>query len=53
MRYGRVNKYMDDFDVKENMLFFLCGNSEMVSEIYDKLIEKKVFQENIFTEIFF
>ena len=53
IKKGRVNQFVKNLMVEENMLFFLCGNSLMVSQIYDDLLNKKVKQEKIFTEIFF
>ena len=53
VKKGRINQFLTNLTVDENMLFFLCGNSLMVSEIYDDLINKKVKQEKIYTEIFF
>ena len=37
---GRINKYLENLTLNENMLF-LCGNSQMVSDIYDILVSKK------------
>ena len=53
IKKGRMNKYLENLTLNENMLFFLCGNSQMVSDIYDILVSKKIGQKNIFTEIFF
>ena len=53
IKKGRINQFLNDIKIDENMLFFLCGNSLMVSEIYDELLIKNVKQEKIFTEIFF
>ena len=50
---GRMNNYLNEIKISENNLFFLCGNSRMVSEVYDVLVSKEVSQKNIFTEIFF
>jgi ferredoxin/flavodoxin---NADP+ reductase len=50
---GRMNNYLNEIKTSENNLFFLCGNSRMVSEVYDVLVSKEVSQKNIFTEIFF
>jgi ferredoxin--NADP+ reductase len=50
---GRVNNYLKNLTFDENMIFFLCGNSKMVSDIYDILVSKKISQKNIYTEIFF
>lgn len=52
---GRINKYFDEImkDYNKNQLFFLCGNSLMVSEIHELLIKKQIDNDKIFTEIFF
>ncbi len=52
--YGRISKNFDMIkDQDKNSFVFLCGNSLMVTEIYDKLINNNFKSENIFTEIFF
>ena len=53
IKRGRIDQFLLNLNINENMLFFLCGNSLMVSSIYDQLLNKKVKQEKIFTEIFF
>lgn len=53
IKQGRVNTFLNEIQFEEDMLFFLCGNSLMVSEIYDELLAKKIEQNKIFTEIFF
>ena len=53
MVQGRINKFVEKIEVNTDMLFFLCGNSLMVSELYDILLQKKIKQDKIFTEIFF
>lgn len=50
---GRINQFLNTLDINKNMLFFLCGNSLMVSDLYDDLLNKNVKQDRIFTEIFF
>lgn len=50
---GRINQFVEKLEVNSKMLFFLCGNSLMVSELYDILLQKKIKQDKIFTEIFF
>jgi ferredoxin-NADP reductase len=51
---GRIT---DNFDIikneSRNSYFFLCGNSMMVSEVYDKLIDTGFSSNRIFTEVFF
>ena len=54
---GRVNKqlekleYINDY---ENAIYMICGNSYMISDVYDILVnEKKINPNNIITESFF
>ena len=42
---------MEQIDFKDNMLFFLCGNSQMVTSLYDGLTIRKLIQQKM-TEIF-
>ena len=52
--YGRITKYLNFLENEDKDSFvFLCGNSLMVTEIYDNLINYNFKSENIFTEIFF
>ena len=52
--YGRISSNFDMIKKQDkNSFVFLCGNSLMVTEIYDKLINNNFKSENIFTEIFF
>ena len=53
IHFGRINQFVNKLEVNKNMLFFLCGNSLMVSDLYDELLDKGVKQDKIFTEIFF
>ena len=51
---GRITDNLDKIvHHNKNSFIFLCGNSLMVTEIYDTLIESGFKPENIFTEIFF
>ena len=52
---GRVTKYMQEKidNIDKNNLFFLCGNSLMVSEVHEMLIINNVNNNQIFSEIFF
>ena len=52
--FGRISSNFDMIKKQDkNSFVFLCGNSLMVTEIYDKLINNNFKSENIFTEIFF
>ena len=51
---GRISDHFDKvISNDKNSFVFLCGNSLMVTEMYDKLVDNKFKPENIFTEIFF
>ena len=51
---GRVTNYFNFINKEDKDSYaFLCGNSLMVTEIYDKLMKNNFKSENIFTEIFF
>ena len=52
---GRVTNYVQKKidEIDENYLFFLCGNSLMVSAMHELLIKNEINNNQIFTEIFF
>ncbi|MBK7627245.1 MAG: oxidoreductase [Bacteroidales bacterium] len=50
---GRVTRYLSGFLVKSGMLFYLCGNSNMIYEVSHILQDKGVPSENILTEVYF
>jgi len=50
---GRVTRFLNDFKVDTNMLFYLCGNNNMIYEAYHILRNKGVLDEKIFTEVYF
>ena len=51
---GRITNHLELINKEEkNCLVFLCGNSLMVTEVYDTLIKNSFKPENIFSEIFF
>jgi ferredoxin--NADP+ reductase/benzoate/toluate 1,2-dioxygenase reductase subunit len=51
--YGRVTDYLRDFQVTDNMLFYVCGNSNMIYEVYNILRNKGIGNEKIFSEVYF
>lgn len=50
---GRVTDYVKGLDLDKNSYFFLCGNSSMIDDVYDVLIDKGFTRERIRTEIYF
>lgn len=50
---GRVTDYLRANSVDTEAVYYLCGNTDMINEVYDILREKKVNGDQIFTEVFF
>ncbi len=50
---GRVTDYLRKNEVDKKAIYYLCGNTEMINEVYDILREKKINGDQIFTEVFF
>lgn len=50
---GRVTRFLSSFPVKPDMLFYLCGNNNMIYEVSHILEDKGVPAEKILTEIYF
>jgi ferredoxin/flavodoxin---NADP+ reductase len=52
-RQGRVTSFLSKFRVTDDMLFYLCGNGNMIYEVYNILRDKGVPDENIISEVYF
>lgn len=50
---GRVTDYLRKNPADPKNIFYLCGNSNMINEVYDILREQGVNGTNIITEVFF
>ena len=50
---GRVTKFLPDYPVGQDMLFYVCGNNNMIYEVYHILGDKGIPDDNIFTEVYF
>lgn len=50
---GRVTDYLRANGVDKTATYYLCGNTDMINEVYDILREEKVNGDQIFTEVFF
>ena len=50
---GRVTDYLKTNEIDLGSIFYLCGNQNMIHEVYNLLREKGVSGDNIFTEAFF
>lgn len=52
-RKGRVTKFLPHYPVETDMLFYICGNNNMIYEVYHILDDKGIPAENIFSEVYF
>jgi ferredoxin--NADP+ reductase len=50
---GRVTDYLRKNPQSKNAIYYLCGNRNMINEVYDILREQDVSGTNIVTEVFF
>ena len=50
---GRVTRFLPGYRVNSDMLFYLCGNNNMIYEVYHILRDKGIPDENIFYEVYF
>jgi ferredoxin/flavodoxin---NADP+ reductase len=50
---GRVTRFLPGYHVDTDMLFYLCGNNNMIYECYHILRDMGVPDENIFSEVYF
>jgi len=50
---GRVTGFLPGYPVNQDMLFYMCGNNNMIYEAYHILRDKGVPDEKIFTEVYF
>jgi ferredoxin--NADP+ reductase len=50
---GRVTRFLQAYKVDHDMLFYLCGNNNMIYEVYHILRDKGILDECIFSEVYF
>jgi ferredoxin/flavodoxin---NADP+ reductase len=50
---GRVTKFLPDYPIEPDMIFYICGNSSMIYEVCDILRKKGVTGDRILTEVYF
>lgn len=51
--HGRVTDYLKQNETDNDTLVYLCGNSEMVYDVYDILMSQGMPSGNIHTEVYF
>ncbi len=51
--HGRVTEYLRRNPVNKDTLCYLCGNSNMIHDVYDILTEQGVPSENLHAEVYF
>ena len=50
---GYVTTYLDNMEADPATIYYVCGNSTMVYEVYNILYNKGVSRKNIFSEVYF
>jgi len=50
---GRVTDFLSDYLTEPDMMFYICGNSSMIYDVFDILRNKGVSGERILTEVYF
>jgi ferredoxin--NADP+ reductase/benzoate/toluate 1,2-dioxygenase reductase subunit len=50
---GRVTRFLQSYPLALDMLFYLCGNNNMIYDVSHILADKDVPEENIFSEVYF
>jgi Na+-transporting NADH:ubiquinone oxidoreductase subunit NqrF len=50
---GRVTAYLRERPTPAGALHYLCGNRNMINEVYDILRDQGVSSSHIVTEVFF
>lgn len=50
---GRVTEYLKSNPVDKDAIYYLCGNSSMINDVYDILRKFDISGSNIITEVFF
>ena len=50
---GRTTDYLKSLKVENDTMVYLCGNCDMIFEVYDILADKGIPTENIHTEVYF
>jgi ferredoxin/flavodoxin---NADP+ reductase len=51
--FGRVTHYLKEKGIKNDSIYYICGNSGMVNDVTELLEKKGIIAENIRTEVFF
>jgi ferredoxin/flavodoxin---NADP+ reductase len=51
--HGHVTQYLRGKGIRKDSVYYLCGNSAMISEVTDLLEQNGILPENIRTEVFF
>ena len=50
---GRITRFLPGYPVEPDILCYICGNNNMIYEVYHILRDKGVPDENIFSEVYF
>ncbi|CAN5207599.1 hypothetical protein BH11PAT1_BH11PAT1_6380 [soil metagenome] len=50
---GRATEYLKKTPLSRDKIYYLCGNSSMINDVYDILRSREINGSNIYTEAFF
>ena len=50
---GRITQWLEEHSLQKNSSSFLCGNRNMINEVYNLLRSKQLSSDQIKTEVFF
>ena len=50
---GRVTDFLKSFELSSDYCYYICGNGNMISEVYDYIASKSISSKNIYMESFF
>lgn len=51
--HGRVTHYLREHPLNKDGVYYLCGNCDMIYEVYDILQEQEIDSTQIFAEVYF
>ena len=51
--FGRLTDYLKTYDFSNDFVYYICGNGNMISEVYDFITSKSINSKNIYMESFF
>ena len=51
--HGRVTDFLKSYDLSNEFVYYICGNGNMISEVYDHIISNSIEFKKYFYGVFF